>query len=57
MTLPCRKCSKYWEDMKFCTKHELFSFSEEFQDIKRDECFEEKIEDDNLWKYNRGETV
>jgi hypothetical protein len=45
--------------MKFCTKHELFSFSEEFHDIKTNECFEKKIEDeiDNMWKYNRGEIV
>lgn len=43
--LHCNKCKKYWQDLKWCTKWEKFSFNAEFEEICKEKCFEKKDEE------------
>ncbi len=45
ITLPCNKCEYYWQDLKWCTKWEKASFSDEFKDICKEKCFKKKAEE------------
>jgi len=57
ITLPCNKCKRYWQDVKYCTKYEILVFTKEFNDIQTNKCLEKIEENINMWKYNRGEIV
>ena len=45
ITLPCKKCKNYWQDVKYCTKYEVLVFTDEFDKIQINKCLE-KIEMD-----------
>jgi len=47
-TLLCNNCKKYWQDLKYCPEHEIFTFDKEkFDKIQTNKCLE-KVKEDNI---------
>ena len=59
-TLPCRlgNCKWYWKDLKYCTKHKILTFDDDFYKIQTNKCLEKTEEEDiNMCNLTRREIV
>lgn len=48
ITLPCNKCKRYWQDVKYCTKYEILVFTKEFNKIQTNKCLEKIDKEINM---------